>query len=197
MPGQIRLDPRYTPPVKGLTGLMSPVDHGALAWTGDPILAGSNLTIGAGSVFLYRVKMADAGKITKVGMALRTTAPAGLTNTFLGIYTQSGPTATKVAATADISATMNGVSAATYFNLSAATPTYQAGQPLLVAFLFGSATTAPTVLTPAGNPNRFIAAKQNNRSIAWSSGLTALPATMDLSSASASDGGVVPSMFLA
>lgn len=180
----------------GAYGLWQPQDIGAVAWTMDPELAGTNVTYSAGVLYLARVKMSVDSTISKVGLSLRTTAPAGLANTFVGLYTQSGVTATLLASSSDLSSTMNAVATPTYFNLSSATALQTAGTSLLVAFLFGSATTAPTMIGNVAGPNRYIALKQNYRHIAFGSSQTALPATADLSSGSASDAGSVSAWTL-
>lgn len=198
MANQLQAPGQTKPAPKGSAGIWTPSDLGLLAWPMDPMFCTSQSALTAGSVYLMRAKMSIDGAISKVGLGLRSTAPAGLTNTFVGIYTQAGVTATRIALSADISASVNGVAASTLYSLAAATPTLQAGTQVLIAFLFGSATTAPTVYSGVSQSrsNDFIAAKQNNRQIQWSTGLTALPTTIDLSNASATSP-AFPSLFVA
>lgn len=198
---QLSIDVRGPKGADGTSGsgavqLRSPVDNGLLAWQGAPELMGSNVTCGFGIVFLQRMKVAATGTITRVGLPLRSAAPAGLTNTFVGVYSQSGVTATLLQKSADISSTVNGVSVPTLYNLTASIAA-TAGDVLLVAYLAGAGTTSATFLGGVGNPNRYIASKQNFWSLAFGTGQTALPSTMDLSSASASDSGAGPNFVLA
>src|SRR4051794_11253053 len=101
----------------------------------DPETTNANVGIAAGRVYLMRARLAVDGAINKVGIGLRTTAPAGCTGSFVGVYTQQGVTATRVALSADVSATVNGVSTPTYYALSAPTPALKAGDKVLLAFL--------------------------------------------------------------
>lgn len=173
----------------GAQGLWQPSDVGALAWSVDPALASATASVPAGVIFLMRLKMTTTSTIGRVGLLLRSAAPAGLANTFVGVYSVAGATATRIGVSADISASVNGIANPTYFPLAAATASQPVGTVLLAAFLTGSGTTLPSMIGPPGGLNRFIAAKQDYRSITYGSSQTALPATLDLSSASASDGG--------
>lgn len=179
------------PAPKGSAAPWSPLDVGLLAWALDPQACSTQNTLAAGKVYLMRAKMAADGAISKVGVGLRSTAPAGCTNTYLGVYTQSGVTATLKAQTADVSASFNGVTASTFYTLSTPTSTLRAGSTLLLAILVGAATTPPTIFGGGSQArsNDFVTLKQNYRQMMWSTGLTALPATIDLSNASNSDPG--------
>lgn len=179
----------------GADGLWVPADNGLLAWTMDPVVATSNVTTSAGILYLMRVKMATEAAVSRVGLNLRTTAAAGLANTYVGVYSISGSTATLIGGSADISSGVNGVTAPTLYSLAAPTASQAAGTSLFVAFLAGSGTTLPTMIGTTGRSNAFIVAKASYRSLAFGAGLAALPASVDLTAAV--DGGSVPLMALA
>jgi hypothetical protein len=178
----------------GAQALARPADNGLLAWSCDPAITNGNVSISAGIIYLMRAKMDTTSVITKVGLNLRSTAPAGLANAFVGVYTASGSTATRIGQSAEASATLNGQSNPTFVGLSAATSELASGTTVLLAFLVGSGSTLPTLLGlgSSGRPNAFNSSKPTYRSLVFGTGQTALPATIDLSSASAGDGGTTP-----
>jgi hypothetical protein len=133
-------------------------------------------------VYLYAAKMQVESPITSVGLMLRATAAAGLANTFLGVYTVSGTTATRIGVTPDISSTMNGVAVPTAFALTTPTASLPAGTRILLALLYGSASTGPAAQGyGTARNNAFIASKANWRSlVSPTGGITSLPSTIDL-----------------
>ena len=159
-----------------------PSDIGVLAWTTDPgYVLGAAQSWSAGFLYLMSAKMGTASVITKIGLRLRAAGAAGLTNTYLGIYTISGSNLTLIGSTPDISSSMNGVASPTFFNLSAATTSLAEGTKFYIGMLYGSASTAPACMGLGAGGNSFISSVSNYRTLISGSGLTALPSTINTS----------------
>ena len=175
----------------GADGLWQPRDAGCLAWSIDPLITPGVASVwGVNFLQLVSGKMDVTSAITKIGLALRGPAPAGLANTLLGIYTISGSTATLIGSTPDISSTMNGVATPTLFDLTVPTPSLAAGTKFFFGLYYSAASTGPAVSGLSSRPNAFISSLANYRTLAKSTpGLTALPATVDLTTCT--DPGVV------
>ena len=172
-------------------GHWTPADSGCLAWSIDPTVCPGVASVwGVNFLQLVSGKMNVRSPISKIGLALRSPAPAGLANTFLGIYTIDGSTATLVGSTAHISSAMNGVATSTMFDLAARTPTLEAGTRFFFGLYYSAASTTPAVSGISSRPNAFISSLAKYRTLTKSTpGLTALPATVDLTTCS--DPGVV------
>lgn len=172
-------------PGAGSTGLWAPSSNGLVGAPFDPVLASTSATKAAGILYFCRVRLTQDTVITNMHCLPRTPAGAGLSNTYLGIYTVDGTTATLLAQTNDISTQVTNpadVKAA----LSAPTSTLTAGTVLLLAFLSGASTTAPTLRnTNVGAANTNLTGTSPYRYGTFGTGLTALPATMTLSSTAA------------
>lgn len=172
-----------------------PSDNGFIAAPCDPALAASNFTAVAGALYLVRARMAVTSVITSVFAAVRTPSAAGLANTYVGVYTLSGGTATLLGQTADSSTPFqNGGDVKV--NLTTPTGSQPAGTVLLIGFLFGSATTVPTFRSVSGgDPNANLTAASPYRWSTIGTGQTALPATVTLASTASS--GSLPWLGLA
>lgn len=180
----------------GAQGLAQPSDNGLVAWSCDPAIAATTVALSAGIIYLTKVKMTTDSVINKVGINLRSAAPAGLTNTYMGVYAISGATATLLASTSDASATVNGAQNPLLLTLASTIATQPAGTQLMVAFLAGAGTTLPSTLGVGSRANGFVASKQNYRCLTYGTGQTALPGALDLSSAAAGDQASTPCFVL-
>lgn len=166
----------------GAVGVWSPSESGVLAAPFDPILATSSGLMSAGILYFSKVKVSTTGPITFAHFMGRSPAGAGLANTYVGIYTVDATTATLLAQTNDVSTQAQGANDQKVA-LSAPTASITAGATLLIAFLVGTATTAPTLrVTGAGGGNTNLTATSPYRFGTFGTGLTALPATFALSS---------------
>lgn len=166
----------------GASGVWLPADNALAAAPFDPIHASQNGVMSAGVLYFAKVKVATTGVITYAHFPARSPAGAGLVNTYAGIYTVDATTATLLAQTNDISTAAQGANDQKVA-LSSPTASIPAGTTLLVAFLVGTATTAPTFrvgLIGSGNNN--LTATSPYRFGTLGSGQTALPATFALSS---------------
>jgi hypothetical protein len=72
-------------------------DHGFVAWTFDPMLGASTLTLTAGTLYVARMKVAEASPITNVLVPL-TTGGTGTTSSYVAVYNSSG---TEIGVSAD------------------------------------------------------------------------------------------------
>lgn len=166
----------------GAQGLWTPPDNGLVAMNSDPANLTQNLVVSAGIVYLMKVKMHVESAVASVALAPRSPAGAGLSNTFVGIYSVSGSTATLIAQSADVSSQMQTASEQKV-PLSSPTPTQAAGTELWVAVLVGAGSTLPTLLGVAGRANMFRTGA-GRRILTSGTGQTALPSTINMTAAS-------------
>lgn len=168
----------------GATGIWTPSESGIAAAPFDPVLAINNGLMSAGILYFSKVKVATTGVITYAHFMGRSPAGAGLVNTYVGIYTVDATTATLLAQTNDVSTAAQGANDQKVA-LSSPTTSITAGTTLLVAFLVGTATTAPTLrVGNAGGGNHNLTATSPFRYGTYGTGLSALPATFALSATS-------------
>jgi hypothetical protein len=165
----------------GAQGLWTPPDNGLVAMNSDPANLTQNLVVSAGIVYLMKVKTHVEAAIASVALAPRSPSGAGLANTFVGVYSVSGSTATLIAQSADVSTQMQTTSEQKVV-LSAPTAVQPAGTELWVAVLVGSGTTLPTLLGISGRANMFRTGA-GRRILTSGTGQTALPSTVNLATA--------------
>jgi hypothetical protein len=128
--------------VKSTNREIGPVDHGALAWTIDPV-ATSSFTPTAGSVYAQRFRVAATGSASKVMMQC-TTLSTTATAIYVGIYAKDG---TQLAVSADVKAAFTTTGAKT---LALVAPVaLVAGQDYVFAFL--SVTASPVITGSIGS----------------------------------------------
>lgn len=165
----------------GAQGIWTPADNGLVAANMDPSNFSTNTVLTAGVLYLQKVKMATDSAVASIALSPRSPSGAGLANTFAGIYTISGTTATLIASTADVSTQMQ-TSSEQKFNLTAPTSVLTAGTELFIGILVGSGSTLPTLQGLSGRSNAFRTGA-GRRILASGSGQTALPSTVNLSTA--------------
>lgn len=129
------------------SGMFQPTDQGMLAWTHDPMIVFNNTTnaITAGVVYLNAIIVPVAATITNLYTALNSqTVPAGLTNSFAGIYSTAG---TRLAVTNNVSTPWQtiGLNTLPLSSTYAITP----GR-YYIGVVVGAATTVPTFSRSGG-----------------------------------------------
>jgi hypothetical protein len=153
-----------------------PSDHGYQAWAYDPIQATSSTAMGtAGIIHLIKVKVVTAATITGVAFRI-TSGGASVANGFVALYDTSG---NRLAVSAAI--TTNWQSAGNKTNAFTGTYAAAAGT-YYVAILQGSGT-MPTLTrgSTSSSLNEGLAAA-SYRFATYSSGLSAMPATITMAS---------------
>lgn len=156
-----------------------PVDHGLLAWTGDPAtLSGSGFSLTAGQVYLSKVKIADRATTVSNLWCYVTTAGTSLTagQNFVGLYNSTGT----LLASADATAGFGSTGAKTI----AVTPQTLPVGDYYVAFLANGTGTQPSVAGGAGNTGvtNVGLSTAMSRFLNTTAGNTALPASIALGS---------------
>jgi hypothetical protein len=131
----------------GQAGQFQPGDQGLIAWTHDPLIVFNNTTnaITAGVVYLMAIVVPVAATVTNLYTALNSqTTPAGLTNSFAGIYSTAG---TRLAVTNNVSTPWQsiGLSTLPLSSTYAITP----GR-YYIGIVVGGATTVPTFSRSGG-----------------------------------------------
>ena len=163
-----------------------------VGWTLDPkdaVSAGTALSAGRLYYGLIKVPVSLTG-VTGVDLEV-TTGSGASSNCYLGLYTISGTTATLAIGSADQSASWN-TSGAKSVTLSSTPLTGGNNVVCAVAILFGAVTTAPKILCQTANslrPNKGLTAGVDV--LRWgllsTTGLTAMPASFDLTSCAANE----------
>lgn len=159
----------------GSTPNAAPTDQSWIAWSIDPILAQANGQLTAGVLAAMRVPVRTAGTSASVVLYVQT-AGSGLSNTYAGLYDATGAL---VASTADLSSTLNSSGLKTISWQSSAPLT---AQNYFVAVLVGAGTAPFLTRTPNSAPVALSNAGVQ-RAFNYGSGLTALPASLTLGSA--------------
>ena len=171
----------------GAPGGFFPGNQSSVGWTFDPALVVANtgaLTGSDGDVILVRVKATRNALLTQVQYVI---APAGVTvaNAFVGLYDTSG---NRLAVSDDVSSDFEaGGLITTPFGGGFETEEITGGTVYYVAFLFGSAGTAPGLgCVGASLALNAGANVGSERVIVIAGSATALPATVTLASGAAS-----------
>jgi hypothetical protein len=158
---------------------MPPSANGLLGWTYDAAAAVNNITLTAGNVFLAKIWINRPGTVTNLATRTVNASGAGLTNSYMGLYDASG---NRLGVTADLSASWMAATGNRIHPLTSSA-TISAPGWYYVAWLMGALTTSPGFSRSSGidiqNINLSASAY---RSASYSSGLTALPATITMSS---------------
>jgi hypothetical protein len=148
--GNSRIVATMTDPA-GLTPTLNPQpsDFSLTGWTfPNTIAGGSAIALTAGRLFVNTIDV-FAGTVRQIKFLMGSSVPAGLTNTYIGIYQNDN----LVATTADLSSTLgsswtNGTVRSITLTAAVATGTIK------VAFLIGGATTAPSVSQAVSTTSR-------------------------------------------
>lgn len=158
-----------------------PGHQNLIGWTYDPALATTSTTLAnAGAVFLNKIYAAQTGTVSKIAYFLSGSAPTVLSNTFVGLYDSSGAL---LAQSADLSADWMGATGKKLTSLTAGV-SVTGGQPYYAAFLYGAATTHPTLIRgTSGSVVNIGLAAGTFRYMRSGAGLTALPSSITLASA--------------
>lgn len=154
-------------------------DAGWMGWAFDPALISGSSILTAGVLYLTRVKVGVAGTAASVSMHV-STAGATLSNCFLGLFDSNG---TRVGVTTDQSTALQSGGLKTV--TMSATAALVAG-PHYVGILTNG--TTPPTMTRAGNSS-IVNAGVVAPSLRWATsgtGQTAMPSTVDLTTAAAS-----------
>jgi hypothetical protein len=160
-----------------------PADHNLDAWTFDPALAQGSSTPTAGVLQLGKIKLGAAASVASI-IATVTATGTGLTSgqNFAGLYNSSG---TLLATTADQTSAW-GTTGAKTMTLTGGPYTLAAGT-YYGALLANASTTPPTFLTGHSSSSSTLNIGLTiGRYVTSGSGLTALPSSVTLASASAS-----------
>ena len=162
----------------------SPVAHGLLEWNFAPASAGSTSSPTAGKVYLERIVVQTGGTFTNIVLAL-SAAGVGLANCYVGLFSSSGA---QLAVSADCSTALQS-SGTVSVALTTPLTGVAAGTVVLVALLIGNAsTTSPTLYRGASGagPRNFGLTTASPLCVSnYSSGLTAMPASITLASTTA------------
>jgi hypothetical protein len=158
---------------------MPPSANGLLGWTYDSAAAVNNITLTAGNVFLAKIWINRPGTVTSIATRTVNASGAGLTNSYMGLYDASG---NRLGVTAELSASWMGATGNRIHPLTSSA-TISAPGWYYVAWLMGALTTSPGFSRSSGidiqNINLSASAY---RSASYGSSLTALPATITMSS---------------
>ena len=162
-----------------------PADHNLDAWTFDPALAQGSGTPTTGVLQLGKIKLGAAASVASI-IATVTATGTGLTSgqNLAGLYDSSG---TRIATTAD-QTTAWGTTGAKTMALTGGPYTLTAGV-YYGALLANASTTAPTFLTGHSTSSSTLnigLTTATSRYLTSGSGLTSLPSSVTLASASAS-----------
>lgn len=160
-------------------GLDPAADQGFLAWTYD-IAASSGATAPtAGSVYLCRLRIPTAASVTALAMSVSASG-VGLSNTFVGLFNSAGG---RVGVSADQSTTFQSTGVKI---VSLAAPATVTAGLYYVGILVGAGTTIPTFLRgiSSASVNANLGAP-NFRYATSGTGLTAMPASIDLAASTA------------
>ncbi len=160
-----------------------PSDHNLKAWTFDPALAQSTSAPATGVLQLGKIKLGAAASVTNI-IASVTTVGSGLTSgqNFAGLYNSSG---TRIATTADQTSSWAGGTGAKTMALSGGPYTLAAGS--YYGALLSVGTTPATFQTGhATSSSTLNIGLTIGRYLTSGSGLTSLPSSVTLASASAS-----------
>lgn len=164
--------------VIGNPGLWTPADNALIACDGDPMLASSSLVLPtAGVVYLRKIKMADTKAVTNIVMVISNSG-VGLSNTYAAVFDSSGA---QLGVSADISTSLQSTGTKT-IALGAPTAIQPSGTWLYVALVVGGASTMPTISSFASARISVGISSSNLRWGSFSSGLSAMPATITPSS---------------
>jgi hypothetical protein len=178
-------------------------DNYMLGWTGPPETFRDGPTPTVGEVYLQRVTITKSGTISNIYMFVQSAGTSMTSNeNFAGIYTLSGANLVQQSVTTDISSVWTSThvprtGSGPGINLQTPVPVYE-GQKIWVAQIFNSSGTPPSVSGGAAGyfdfPNigagvsnwasaapPYTLAPNGFRFSSYSSGVTALPATIQLS----------------
>jgi hypothetical protein len=162
-------------------GRIGVTDHGGVAWTDDPKFFTATSTFSAGTIFGFLMEMAVSAPI--VGLTLpRSAGGTGLTDGRSAAYGLDG---TRLGITGNVSGAW-GSAGASRDDFTAPTAVLPAGTLFIAAFL-AVGTTAPSLYAGIGAPrfNQGRSAAQGLRGASYGVGQTALPASLTLSSGTA------------
>lgn len=156
----------------------APAQHGLLGWAYDPAAAVNNSAAPAGQVLLVRISAAVTGIVGTVTFGVANT-PAGVTTAFVGLYDAAG---LLIGGSANQAELLNSTSQRTFSPPLMVPPAVQAGSTIYAAFLTSTATTLPNLLRGSSSAS-IINNADTPRVLTYGSGLTALPASINLASA--------------
>lgn len=157
--------------------------HGLVEWNFQPSAAGATSTVTAGKVYLSRLTVQNGGALSNLVINI-TTAGSGLTASYVAIFDNTGA---QLAVSSDISAALAGTGGVA---LAFPSTTFAPGAVILAALLVGNGTTTPPTLargaSGTGARNYGLTTASPLAVATYSSGLTAMPASLTLSSTTAS-----------
>jgi hypothetical protein len=169
--------------VRPLGEFFRPSYNGFLAIGMDPAGAANAFTPSAGVVYLAATYFPAGGTISNITVGFRGTAGAGVANGFVGLYTLSGTTATRVATSAAQTTAFQSAAPATIALSASYTFAGGADAYLLAAFLVGSATTVPQVAAAqSSSPTNMGLSGAAQRGMSALTAQTSLPASIALTS---------------
>lgn len=162
--------------------LFRPTDHNLLTWTMDPAFTQAGTILTSGVLYLARIKLPENSTVTNL-IASVTTGGATLTSgqNFGALYTSTG---TRIAITADQSASWTGAGAKT---MALASGPYTLTAGTYYAALLANGTTPPTFLRGHGVSTSTLnigLTSTAGRSLTSGTGQTTPPASVTLGSAS-------------
>lgn len=162
-------------------GLFRPADHNLLAWTMDPALPAGATILAGGVLHMARIKLPEDSTVTNV-IACVTTGGSSLTagQNFGALYTSTG---TRVAITADQSASWTGAGAKT---MALAGGPYALTAGTYYAALLANGTTPPQFLRGHGVSTSTLnigLTSTAGRSLTSGTGQTTPPVSVTLGSA--------------
>jgi hypothetical protein len=158
----------------------TPNDQGYIGWyPTHPATVVNNSALTAGQIILIRVVATKTGTVNNIDFGL-SNSPAGLTNTFVGLYDTSG---TRLGVSADASASWNGAAIGRIRTALTSGVSVVLGTAYYVAVLVGAGTTLPNLLRGVQNNVHNGALGTGAQNVMQSgSGQTALPSSITMAS---------------
>jgi hypothetical protein len=157
--------------------ISAPSDHGLSGWTVHPDQAGTSTTPTAGVVHLVRCRAVESVNIGNLCTRVNA-AGTGLSNCYVGLYGLDG---TRLGVSADLSTAWN--STGEKINPLTSTVPVVAGTAYIAALLMGAGTALTLPRASASSMSNYGIALPQLRVATFGSGLTALPTSIDFSTA--------------
>lgn len=155
----------------------APSDHGLSGWTTHPDQAGTSVIPTAGVVHLVRARAVESVPILNLCNRVNA-AGTGLSNCFMGIYGLDG---TRLGVTADLSTAW--ASTGEKINPLVAGVPVEAGTDYVIATLMGAGTALTLPRASASSMSNYGISLPQFRVATFSSGLTALPTSINFATA--------------
>jgi hypothetical protein len=164
----------------------TPNDQNLMGWAYDPANGVSASTLTAGQIALIKVIAIKSGTVNNLYLGNSTPAAGGLVNSFVGLYDTAG---NRLGLSADQSSAWNGAGAGSLKATMTSGVAVVLGTAYYVAVLVGTATTAPNLVRGVQNNmhNAGLVTAGTQRVMTSGTGLSALPSTITMSGAAASN----------